>query len=87
MRRHGASIELRESLAWASEGTHPTEALEVYRERVDQLAGAGGDRQYAQAAALVARMGRLRSAAAQAAYAADLRVRFGRRRNFMKLLA
>src|SRR5208337_4543600 len=87
VRRHGASIELRESLARASEAMHPAEALEVYRERVDQLASAGGDRQYADAAALVARMGRLRSAVTQAAYVADLRARFGRRRNFMKLLA
>ncbi|HKN26997.1 MAG TPA: SWIM zinc finger family protein [Roseiarcus sp.] len=87
VRRHGASIELNESLARESEATHPAEALGVYRERVDQLASLGGDRQYAEAAALVARMGRLRSAAAQTAYVADLRVRFGRRRNFTKLLA
>ena len=87
VRRHGASIELRQSLAQASEATHPEEALGVYRERVDQLASAGGNWQYAEAAGLVARMGRLRSVMAQAAYVADLRTRFGRRRNFMKLLA
>ena len=63
------------------------EALEVYRERVDHLAGAGGDRQYAEAATLVARMGILRGHGVQAAYVADLKARFGRKRNFMKLLA
>ena len=86
VRRHGASIGVRESLARESEATHPAAALEVFRERVDRLVAAGGDRQYAEAAALVARMGRLHGKEAQAAYVADLKARFGRRRNFMKLL-
>ena len=38
-------------------------------------------------AGLIARMGRLRAAAEQAAYVATLKERFGRRRNFVKLLA
>lgn len=41
---------------------------------------------YAEAAALVSRMAALRSAADQATYVAALKARFGRKRNFMKLL-
>ena len=46
----------------------------------------GGNRAYAEAAALVARMAAPRDAADQAAYVAALKVRFGRKRNFMMLL-
>jgi len=86
MRKHGASLGMKEALARASEATYPREALEAYAERVDQLADAGGDPAYADAAALIARMAALRSAAEQAAYVAALKGRFGRKRNFVKLL-
>jgi uncharacterized Zn finger protein len=86
VRKHGASMTLKEELASVSEATHPGEALEVYAERVDQLANAGGASAYAEAAKLVARMATLRSKAEQVAYVLALKVRFGRRRNFMKLL-
>ena len=46
-----------------------------------------GERAYAEAAKLVARMARLREPAVQAAYLAELKARHGRKRNFMKLLA
>jgi hypothetical protein len=55
--------------------------------RVDELANGGGNRAYQEAAGLVTRMGRLRALAEQTAYVATLKERFGRRRNFVKLLA
>ncbi len=86
VRKHDASTSVKEALARMSEATHPREALDVYVARVDQLADAGGNSAYAEAAELVARMAALRSAAEQAAYVAALKARFGRKRNFMKLL-
>jgi hypothetical protein len=86
VRKHGASIGVREALARASEATHPREALEVYAERVDKLAEGGGNAAYAEAAELISRMAALRSLAEQAAYVGTLRARFGRKRNLMKLL-
>jgi uncharacterized Zn finger protein len=87
VRGHRASMGVREVLARATEGTHPREALDTYAERVEQLANAGGDSAYAEAAKLIARMTALRSAPEQAAYVAGLKTRFGRKRNLMKLLA
>jgi len=86
VRRHGASMGVKEALARASEASHPAESLAAYAERVDQLADAGGNPAYAEAAELVARMAGLRSAAEQTAYVAALKARHGRKRNFMKLL-
>ena len=86
VRKHGASNGLKEQLAQASEAPHPCEAIDTYAERVDQLANSGGNRAYAEAAALIGRMARMRDSAAQAAYLAALKARFGRKRNFMKLL-
>ena len=86
VRKHGASMALKQELAGASEATQPNEALEVYVQRVDQLANAGGASAYAEAAKLVARMAKLRSRGEHVAYVLELKQRFGRRRNFMKLL-
>jgi tetratricopeptide (TPR) repeat protein len=72
--RHGATMGVRESLARASEATHPKAAVDVYAERVEQLAGSGGNPAYAQAADLVARMAKLRSATEQAAYVTALKL-------------
>jgi hypothetical protein len=85
-RKHKVSLSLKEHLARESEADHPREALEVYARRVDELASGGGNRAYEEATNLIARMGRLRDAAQQGAYVATLKERFGRRRNFMKLL-
>ena len=85
-RNHRVSLAVKERLARESEADHPREALEVYARRVDELANAGGNRAYEEAAGLIARMGALRAGAEQAAYVATLKERFGRRRNFMKLL-
>ena len=87
VRTHGASIGTKEALARASETTHPREALEVYAERVDELAKGGGNPAYAAAAALIARMATLRGTTEQAAYLAEIKTRFGRRRNLMALLS
>ncbi len=86
VRKHGASMGVKETLAKKSEAAFPREALEVYGERVGQLAEGGGNSAYQEAAQLVARMAQLRSKAEQAAYIAELRARFRRKRNFMKLL-
>lgn len=86
VREHGAASGLKESLAKASEVSYPQEALEVYVERVEELVEAGGNPGYEEACGLIARMAALRSAAGHAAYVADLKERFRRKRNFMKLL-
>jgi uncharacterized Zn finger protein len=85
-RNHRASRAVKESLARESEADHPREALDVYAERVDELANEGGNRAYEEAAGFVVRMGRLRAPAEQTVYVATLKERFGRRRNFVKLL-
>jgi tetratricopeptide (TPR) repeat protein len=82
-REHRASLHVKLSLARASEATHPEEAIGVYAERVEALVGAAG---YSEAVEIIARMARLRPAAAQAAYVADLKERHRRKRNLMKLL-
>jgi hypothetical protein len=82
-RQHGASMGAQEALAEASEGSHPREALGVYAARVEEHVNGG---RYDEAAKLIARMGKLRDAAEQAAYVADIRDRHRRKRNFMKLL-
>jgi len=86
VRKHGSSMGVKQELARASAATHPGEALAVYAECVDQLARSGGNRAYEEAAELVARMATLQTASEQKAYVMALRERFGRKRNFMKLL-
>jgi uncharacterized Zn finger protein len=86
-RKHRVSRAVKESLARESEADHPREALNIYAERVDELANEGGNRAYEEAAGFVVRMGRLRAPVEQMAYVATLKERFGRRRNFVKLLA
>jgi tetratricopeptide (TPR) repeat protein len=81
--RHGASMEAQEDLADASRKSHPREALGVYAARVEEHVTGG---RYEEAATLIARMGKLRDAAEQAAYLVDIKDRHRRKRNFMKLL-
>jgi hypothetical protein len=83
LRKFGGSIYLKERLAKSTETSHPAEALGIYEETVERLAGGSI---YAEAAKLVARMAKLRGAPEQAAYVAALKARHGRKRNFMKLL-
>ena len=53
---------------------------------VFRTANTGGASAYAEAAKFVARMATLRPKAKQVAYVLALKVRFARKRNFMKLL-
>src|SRR5258708_7618762 len=66
LRRHGASMSIREKLARASEATHPRDVVAFYAERVEQLAVRGGNHAYEEAAQLLARMSKLRDANEQA---------------------
>jgi uncharacterized Zn finger protein len=84
--RQGASVHVKEELARASERTHPAAAVAVFAGKVETLAGSGGDRAYAEAASLVRRMASLQGPDEHAAYLAALKLRHGRKRNFMKLL-
>ncbi len=85
-RGHDPSEHVVDSLALASEATHPAEALTAHAAHVERLVSAGGNANYAAAYNLLVRMARLRPASAQAAHVADLKARFRAKRNFMKLL-
>ena len=86
VRQHGASPAVKHDLARASEAAFPRDALAAYAERVDQLANGGSNPTYADAVKLIRHMATLRDAAEQADYVASIKARFGRKRNFMKLL-
>ena len=86
VRLHGASMGVKETLARKSEAEFTREALDVYEGRVAALVESGANSAYRQAAELIAHMANMRSPAEQAAYVVDLKTRFGRKRNFMKLL-
>lgn len=86
VRKRDASPELKERLATRSEATHAGEALAIYAERINQLAALGGDPSYDKAAQLIARMAKLQDAATQGALIAELRLRYARKRNFIKRL-
>jgi hypothetical protein len=53
---------------------------------VEELVKLGGNHNYEEAAALIARIGGLRNATEHSAYLAQLKVQHNRKRNFMKLL-
>ena len=55
-------------------------------EKKIQLIGSGSNPAFAEAVALIARMATLRSTAEHATYLAEIKTRFARKRNFMKLL-
>lgn len=84
--KHGATDELKEALAMASEKEFRQEALSVYAGSVDRLVSLGGNDNYERALRWVDRIGRLRTPVEQAGYVAGLRARFKAKRNFMKLL-
>jgi hypothetical protein len=83
VKKFNASVYAKQELARASDQQHPSEALEVYAAQVEQLATGGI---YDEAVKVIARMGKIRSTSEQAAYVADLKMRHGRKPNFMKLL-
>ena len=84
--QYGAPGGMQESLARACEATHPSEALKVYAVRVEELVNRGGNSCYEEAREFIARMGALCDTSVQAAYVADLKARFRRKRNFIKLI-
>ncbi|MGD0562732.1 MAG: DUF6880 family protein [Roseiarcus sp.] len=84
--RGGASPDAQMRLARASDRAHPQEAAEVFRREVDRLVEGGTAGGYEEAAKLVKRMAALQSMTTQAAWVAQLKTRFARKRNFMKLL-
>ncbi len=85
-RRHTLSPYITEALAKASEKTHPREAVETYAGLVEQLVRTGGNRGYEQAVKLIARMKALQDKAEYVRFVTALKLRHGRKRNFMKLL-
>ncbi|WP_157628138.1 SWIM zinc finger domain-containing protein [Ensifer sp. BR816] len=84
--KYDVSVYKRQSLARASEATHPQHAVRVYAERVEELVKLGGNHNYEEAAALIARIGSWRNATEHSAYLAELKAQHNRKRNFMKLL-
>jgi hypothetical protein len=58
--------------------------LKVYTTHVEHLVASGSG--YEEAVKLIARMAKLRSRTEQVTYVLELKVRHGRKRNFMKLL-
>lgn len=84
--RFGGSTELKQQLARATEQTHPAKAIEAYEANVERLVASGGNSSYAEAARLIARLGKLRDNKTQIDYLIALKNRHCRKRNFMKLL-
>jgi uncharacterized Zn finger protein len=83
----GVSPDAQMRLARANDRAHPQEAADVFRREVDRLVEGGAAGGYEEAAKLVKRMAVLQSATMQATWVAELKKRFARRRNFIKLLA
>lgn len=86
VQRHGASEQVKEALVEATETTRPLDAMAFYAAKVERLAGSGSGDSYEEAVKLIRRLAKLRDPAEHAAYVADIKERFRRRRNFMKLL-
>lgn len=87
---HGCSEHLLEALAKASEQDHPGEALAAYAQKVERLAGLGGQNNYEQAGKTIARMQAIRQRiganADHVAFLDDFMSRHKAKRNLMKLL-
>jgi hypothetical protein len=84
--QHGVSEDLKEALVKATETARPNEAVAFYAAKVERLVQSGFGNSYEEAAKLIRRQAKLRAPAEHAAYLADIKERFRRRRNFMKLL-
>jgi len=82
-RKFGGSPSIHEQLVRATEKTHSGEAIAFYTASIEHLVKFG---HYEQAAELIARLAELRPAGEQNAHVLSLKVRHGRKRNFMKLL-
>ncbi|NJM92505.1 MAG: acyltransferase [Rhodospirillaceae bacterium] len=86
VQRHDASEQVREALVEATETTRPRDAIAFYASKVERLVNSGSGNSYDEAAKLIGRLAQLRDPAEHAAYMADIKERFRRRRNFMRLL-
>jgi uncharacterized Zn finger protein len=90
VRRQGCSEPLLETLAKASEQSHPNEVLSVYAQRTERLVRLGGQGNYEQAGKVIARMRlirkRLGANADHARFLEDFMRRHKAKRNLMKLL-
>ena len=84
LHKFGASEHVKQMLVSATDVPYPREALEFYAVQVERFAASAA---YKEAMKVIARMAKLRSAGEQAAFVMELKVRHGRKRNFMKLLA
>ncbi len=85
-RHHRVPEALLASLAMASEASMPQEAIAFYVAEIDRQVEVVGSAGYEKAAQFVARLAGLRDAATQSGHVAELKQRFRRKRNFMKLL-
>ena len=78
-------------LARLREAEHPGDALPIWREEVDREIGAMNNQSYANATAIIERVGRLMSAAGEGAqflpYVAGVRAAHRRKRNLLQLFA
>jgi len=83
LHKFGASEHVKQRLVSATDVDYPREALEFYAVQVERFAVSAA---YQEAMKVITRMAMLRSAEEQAAFVAELKVRHGRKRNFMKLL-
>jgi hypothetical protein len=78
-------------LADKSADQNPDEAVKVWRMRIEELAGLGGNGNYVEAHALTLKTAKLASRSGQqsghAAFVADLLTRHKTKRNFVKLFS
>jgi hypothetical protein len=81
--KFGVSEHVKQRLVTTTDIQFPHEALAFYSAQVERFASAAA---YSEAVKVIARMAKLRSAGEQAAFVAELKLRHGRKRNFMKLL-
>ncbi len=90
VRTHGCHEGLLESLAEASEESHPAEALKAHARRIERLVDGAGNANYRAACELVERMRVIREGLDEEvehdAYVGELTSRYKAKRNFMKLL-
>jgi uncharacterized Zn finger protein len=89
--RGGCSEEVWFELARAREAEHPEDAIPIYQRRIEAAVASGSNRGYADAARLLQRLRDLFACAGRGTdeasrYVAELRARFGKKRNFIKLL-
>jgi uncharacterized Zn finger protein len=90
MKTHGCPMYLIMKMAQACEKSHKTEAINLYKNEIQRLVDRRNNDSYAEAAKLVAKVGKLYKQLKQKAefegYVSDLRKEHKAKRNFMKCL-